>query len=78
MANEWLNIDKEPPPDGDLILMLEPFGDSVGGDVHLGCFDGELLDTSGDALNVYISHYMLMPETASIVDKLIAETAIDA
>ena len=59
------------PPEGDQILFLEPFTESILGDVHIGFYeDGNFFDIEMNLITGYISHFMEIPCTASIIDKL--------
>lgn len=67
----WIDIDKQQPEEGETVLFLEPFTESLCGDVRLGFFiDGEWFDERGGMITGYISHWMAIPNTAKLIDKL--------
>jgi hypothetical protein len=69
---EWVSIEEKGLPcNYQHILFLEPYGEKVGGDVFIGYRDGDSwVDENGEVNNGYISHYIIIPNTAEIVDEL--------
>jgi len=68
----WISINNRMPDDEELVVFLEPFGESICGDLHLGFrLEGEWITQESHAvLKGYISHWLEIPDTAVIIDKM--------
>ncbi len=73
----WIDVDNNIPPDGETVLFLEPFTESLCGDIKLGFFqDGEWFDQHSKVITNYISHWMTIPDTTEIIDTLEKQHAL--
>ena len=67
--NNWINLDDELPAEEEEVNFLVPFGEKIGGDVHLGyLLEGQWHSKSGEMNGDFVSHFMRIPETAGLVD----------
>jgi len=74
----WISTDDRMPDDEELVVFLEPFGESIAGDLHLGFrLEGEWIAQESHAvLKGFISHWIEIPDTAALIDSIRNQTLL--
>jgi hypothetical protein len=67
----WIPLEEKTPPDYKSVLLLEPFGERICGDIYIAHFTGEFWETdNGARLEKYFSHWLEILSVCDIIDEM--------